>query len=83
MVLEIPLDLDQQRLASSALTEWLSISLTCTSLNQPVCMMQAIPIAVWGLRALMLAGVRVGDRAATRVGAGNKSGPVGVGAWCQ
>jgi hypothetical protein len=25
------------RLASSALTKWLSISLTCTSLNQPVC----------------------------------------------
>ena len=31
MVLEIALDLDQQRrLASSALTEWLSISLTCS-----------------------------------------------------
>ena len=40
------------RLASSALTEWLSISLTCTSLNQPVCMMRAIPIA--SLRSLLL-----------------------------
>src|SRR5437899_11090813 len=28
------------RLASSALTEWLSRSLTRTSLNQPVCMMR-------------------------------------------
>ena len=53
MVLEIALDLDQQRrLASSALTEWLSISLTCTFLNQPVCMMRAIPIA--SLRSLLL-----------------------------
>ena len=48
MVLEIAFD----RLASSALTEWLSISLTCTSLNQPVCMMRAIPIA--SLRSLLL-----------------------------
>jgi hypothetical protein len=40
------------RLASSALTVWLSISLTCTSLNQPVCMMRAIPIA--SLRSLLL-----------------------------
>src|SRR5437899_876247 len=40
------------RLASSALTEWLSISLTCTSLNQPVCVMRAIPTA--SLRSLLL-----------------------------
>src|SRR5947207_6821527 len=33
------------RLASSALTEWLSRSLTRTSLNQPVCMMRAMPAA--------------------------------------
>jgi hypothetical protein len=38
LVLEIALDLCQQRpLARSALTEWLSRSLTRTSLNQPVC----------------------------------------------
>src|SRR5947209_15526811 len=40
------------RLASSALTEWLSRSLTRTSLNQPVCMMRAIPAA--SLRSLLL-----------------------------
>jgi hypothetical protein len=44
--------------------------------------------SVWGLRELMLAGVRVGagttrDGAATPVWAGGKSGPVGVGGWCQ
>src|SRR5215469_10038340 len=33
------------RLASSALTEWLSRSLTRTSLNQPVYMMRAMPAA--------------------------------------
>ena len=33
-----------QKIDDSALTEWLSKSLTCTSLNQPVCMMRAIPI---------------------------------------
>src|SRR5262249_2933277 len=40
------------RLASSALTEWLSRSLTRTSLNQPVCMMRAMPAA--SLRSLLL-----------------------------
>jgi len=40
------------RLASSALTEWLSRPLTRTSLNQPVCMMRAMPAA--SLRSLLL-----------------------------
>src|SRR5262249_44552583 len=40
------------RLASSALTEWLSRSLTRTSLNQPVCMIRAMPAA--SLRSLLL-----------------------------
>src|SRR5262249_35143780 len=40
------------RLASGALTEWLSGSLTRTSLNQPVCMMRAMPAA--SLRSLLL-----------------------------
>src|SRR5262245_30865591 len=40
------------RLVSKALTEWLSRSLTRTSLNQPVCMMRAMP-AAW-LRSLLL-----------------------------
>ena len=46
LVLEVTLDLDQQRPArQERLTEWLSRSLTRTSLNQPVCMMRAIPAA--------------------------------------
>src|SRR5689334_650626 len=53
LVLKIALDLDQNaRLASSALTAWLSRSLTCTSLNQPVCMMRAMPAA--SLRSFLL-----------------------------
>src|SRR5215475_4842627 len=53
LVLKITLDLTSNaRLASSALTEWLSRSLTRTSLNQPVCMMRAIPAA--SLRSLLL-----------------------------
>ena len=53
LVLKIMLDLTSNaRLASSALTEWLSRSLTRTSLNQPVCMMRAMPSA--SLRSLLL-----------------------------
>src|SRR5262245_32376318 len=53
LVLEIALDLDQQCSAHQcAFTKWLSIALTRTSLNQPICMMRAIPAA--SLRSLLL-----------------------------
>src|SRR6478736_5657587 len=53
LILKIALNLDQQcPAARSALTEWLSRSLTHTALNQPVCMMRAMPAA--SLRSLLL-----------------------------
>ena len=53
LVLEIALDLDQQRPARQrCLDPWLSRSMTRTSLNQPVCMMRAMPAA--SLRSLLL-----------------------------
>ena len=53
------------RLASSALTEWLSIALTWTSLNQPGGMMRAIPIGAPNVlassRAPAQAGIEIID----------------------
>jgi hypothetical protein len=53
MVLEIALDLDQQRPAGQQRPDRVAVDiLNCTSLNQPVCMIRAIPIA--SLRSLLL-----------------------------
>src|SRR4030081_3277452 len=53
LVLEIALDLDQQCSTPQQCSDRVAVDiLTCTSLNQPVCMMRAIPIA--SLRSLLL-----------------------------